>query len=147
MTLNQTKSVKLSEHFTLYEFVHSEAAERMGINNMPDDIQMQNMIMLCRDILEPTRLAMDEPIRLSSGLRCRRLNQAVGGVKNSQHITGCAADIRIRNQKHLTRLVKVLTSNPKVDQLIIECREKNHVTWLHVSRADNPRHFIGKMTL
>jgi len=142
MTLNQTKAIRLSEHFTLYEFVHSETAEKMGVDNMPDETQLRNLTLLCEEILEPARLKLGEPIKVSSGLRCRRLNQAVGGVYNSQHITGCAADIRIRSRRYQKRIFAILASNPHVDQLLMEHTKKNDVYWVHVSRSDNPRHLI-----
>jgi len=144
MTLNQTKAIRLSEHFTLYEFVHSETEEKMGVDNMPDETQLRNLTLLCEEILEPARLKLGEPIKVSSGLRCRRLNQAVGGVYNSQHITGCAADIRIRSWRYRKRIFAILASNPHVDQLLMEHTKKKDVYWVHVSRSDNPRHLIDE---
>ena len=144
MTLNQTKAIRLSEHFTLYEFVHSETGERMGINNMPDKTQIKNLTLLCREILEPARMELGEPVKISSGLRCRGLNQAVGGVRNSQHITGCAADIRIRTWRYRKRIFDILAKNPHMDQLLMEHTKKSNVFWVHVSRSDNPRHLIDK---
>ena len=144
MTLNQTKSIRLSEHFTLYEFVHSETGERIGINNMPDKTQIKNLTLLCREILEPARLKLGESIKISSGLRCRGLNMAIGGVRNSQHITGCAADIRIKSWKYRKRIFNILSKNPHVDQLLMEHTKKNDVYWVHVSRSDNPRHLIDE---
>ena len=116
----------------------------MGVDNMPDETQLRNLTLLCEEILEPARLKLGEPIKVSSGLRCRRLNQAVGGVYNSQHITGCAADIRIRSWRYRKRIFAILASNPHVDQLLMEHTKKKDVYWVHVSRSDNPRHLIDE---
>ena len=76
--------MKLSEHFTLEEFVLSPTALRLEIDNTPSSSALSNLQSLAIEILEPLRRAWGKPIVVSSGYRCRKLNDAVGGAKNSQ---------------------------------------------------------------
>ena len=82
-------------HFTIEEMYASDTAKRLGINNKPNMQQMINLVYLCAYVLEPLRVAMGEPIKIGSGFRCEKLNKAVGGVYNSQHLKGQAADLCI----------------------------------------------------
>ena len=82
-------------HFTIEEMYASDTAKRLGIDNKPSVQQMINLVYLCASVLEPLRVAMNEPIKIGSGFRCERLNKAVGGVYNSQHLKGQAADLCI----------------------------------------------------
>ena len=93
--------IRLSEHFMLSEFTRSSTAERLGICNELDPFYpthkdiIANLKRLCEEILEPLRAFAGQPIIIGSGFRCPALNKAVGGVKNSQHMTGEACDIRL----------------------------------------------------
>ena len=82
-------------HFTMEELYASDTAKRLGINNKPSVQQMINIVYLAAYVLEPLRVAMGEPIPIGSGFRCQQLNKAVGGVYNSQHLKGQAADLCI----------------------------------------------------
>lgn len=88
--------MQLTEHFTLSEFVRSETAERNHINNTPSQEVVDNLRALCRNVLEPARVAFGEPIYITSGYRCPALNKAVGGKITSQHLRGEAADLQVR---------------------------------------------------
>lgn len=120
--------MKLTQHFTLEEFVYSETAERKGINNYPDNIAITHLLLLCRDVLEPAREEYGKAMIISSGYRCEELNKAVGGKPNSQHLTGCAADIVCSEPK---RLFEILKEQDNFDQLLWEHSGKTQ--WLHVS--------------
>ena len=65
-------------HFTIEEMYASETAKRLSINNKPNMQQMINLVYLCAYVLEPLRVAMNEPIKIGSGFRCQQLNKAVG---------------------------------------------------------------------
>ena len=120
--------MKLTHHFDLSEFVYSETAERKGIDNYPTNEAITNLLMLCRDVLEPAREEYGKAMIISSGYRCEELNKAVGGAKNSQHLTGCAADIVCSEPK---RLFEILKEQDNFDQLLWEHSGKTQ--WLHVS--------------
>ena len=85
----------ITMHFTIEELYASKTAKDKGINNMPSVREMVNLVYLAAYVLEPLRKAMGEPIKIGSGFRCQQLNKAVGGVSNSQHLTGQAADLCI----------------------------------------------------
>lgn len=87
------------KHFTFKEFTRSATADRLGICNEPAHNGEQDVYarieLLVTQLLDPIRDYIDEPIYINSGYRSERLNKAVGGVPDSQHRTGQAADIRI----------------------------------------------------
>ena len=126
--------------FTLHELLKSETAETKHIDNVPSFAVVENLNKLCQLVLDPTRAKLEAPIYVTSGYRCSALNVAVGGVGNSQHLTGCAADLQY---KDLQILFDILKDNPNVDQLLFE-RSKTS-TWVHVSISANgkPRHIIN----
>ena len=85
--------MKLSEHFDLNEFTRSATADRLHIDNSIPEEFIPNLKNLCQQVLEPLREHFGIPVIISSGYRCPALNRAVGGVPNSQHLKGEAADI------------------------------------------------------
>ena len=84
------KQAKLSEHFSLGELTKTNVK---GINNEPPHAAVLNLKNLCENWLEPLRQAQG-PIVINSGFRSEAVNKAIGGVKGSNHLTGCAVDIR-----------------------------------------------------
>ena len=124
-------------HFTIEEMYASDTARRLGINNQPNMQQTINLVYLCAYVLEPLRVAMNEPIKIGSGFRCEKLNQAVGGVRNSQHQYGQAADLCIDGDLQKgKRWFEWIKSHCDFDQLIWEHNSKGSY-WVHVSyRAD-----------
>lgn len=84
--------MKLSEHFELDEFIRSQTAYMLGIDNLPPEEVKANLGNLCEKLLQPLRVAIGMPIVISSGYRCGALNKAVGGSTTSQHMKGEAAD-------------------------------------------------------
>lgn len=129
---NQSETMKLSEHFTLEEMIRSDKAKRESIENLPCLTEISNLYELCANVLEPLRMAWGKPIRVTSGYRSEALNRAVGGVANSQHRLGQAADImswsmsRTENEQ-LFKLAKELKL--PFDQLI----DEKGYQWLHIS--------------
>ena len=120
-------------HFTLEEMYASDTAKRLGINNKPSVREMVNLVYLAAYVLEPLRKAMGEPIKISSGYRCEKLNKAVGGVYNSQHLKGQAADIDIQGDMAFGRKIfEYIRDHLPFDQLIWE-HNKGGTYWVHVS--------------
>ena len=81
------------QHFTIQELSASATAERLAIDNTPPRAARRMLIILVEQLLDPIRRRYGAPIIVTSGYRCPALNTAVGGVANSHHIVGCAADI------------------------------------------------------
>ncbi len=81
------------KYFTISELTASATALREGIDNRPSKCAFNLLHVLVDQLLDPIREAWGKPIIVSSGYRCKELNALVGGVKNSHHLLGCAADI------------------------------------------------------
>ena len=126
-------NTKVTMHFTIEEMYASDTARRLGINNKPSTQQMINLVYLAAYVLEPLRKAMGEPIKIGSGYRCQQLNRAVGGVANSQHMKGQAADLCIDGDIQKGRKwFEYIRKNLPFDQLIWEHNAKGSY-WVHVS--------------
>ena len=82
-----------SSYFSIPELCASATALREGIDNRPSKCAYHLLHVLVDQLLDPIREAWGEPIVVSSGYRCKQLNTLIGGVKNSHHMLGCAADI------------------------------------------------------
>lgn len=127
----------ITKNFTWNELTHSATAKRLGIDNSVPERYMSNVIKLCTDILQPLRDAWNAPIIVSSGFRCYSLNKAVKGAVASDHMIGCAADIRsmsdtLKDNLELFELIKKL--NLPYRQLIYEYGTyKDGPDWVHVS--------------
>lgn len=89
--------MKLSENFSLSEFVKSGYAEKYGIDNTPTQDALENIKKLVATVLQPLRDEFGEPIIVSSGYRCERVNNGIGGAKNSDHKYGAAVDIKAKS--------------------------------------------------
>lgn len=120
------------KHFELDEFIKSEQAKKRGIDNTPTFEIIDHLEELITKILEPLREAYGKPLTVSSGFRCPKLNQAVGGVATSAHKTGYAADIQVKNVEDLFNFVTewVKARGVMFDQIFIET--KGSLKWLHV---------------
>jgi uncharacterized protein YcbK (DUF882 family) len=120
-------------HFTIQELYASATAKAKGIDNTPNLQQVINLVYLAAYVLEPLRVAMNEPIKIGSGFRCQKLNKAVGGVYNSQHLKGQAADLCIDGDMAKgRRWFEYIRDNLQFDQLIMEHNSKG-TYWVHVS--------------
>lgn len=128
--------------FTLAEMLYSYTATKNGIDNVPTWDVVNNLLYLIEKVLDPTRKEFGKPLLVSSGFRCKELNALVGGVVNSQHLTGCAADIVCTDMQTLFALMR---ENPYIDQLLYEYKS-NGTHWVHVSvnpkLGTNARHQI-----
>lgn len=123
--------MKLTEHFTLSDFVRSETADRNHIDNTPSPEVIDNLRALCRNVLEPARVAFCAPIYITSGYRCPALNKAVGGKPTSQHLRGEAADLQVKGVQNLRRLYRMIKDHGVFDQLLYE--SNGATKWIHVS--------------
>lgn len=125
--------MKLTQHFTLEEMCASATAKAKGIKNQPDTQAIVNLTALCVCVLEPLRKWWGKEIKIGSGYRCQKLNLAVGGVSNSQHLTGQAADLCIDGDKTKgLKWFEYIRRNLIFDQLIWEHNAKG-TFWVHVS--------------
>ncbi|MGL4677694.1 MAG: D-Ala-D-Ala carboxypeptidase family metallohydrolase [Brevinema sp.] len=100
----------LSKHFHLKEFTQSPTAKKLGINNDPNEKQLQNLQQLSRLILEPIRLFLNRSVTINSGYRAPALNKEVGGTANSVHTMGLAADLALSKEEQ-QRLMQWLQRN------------------------------------
>lgn len=122
--------MKKIKYFKLSEFINSATAKRLSIDNMPSFEIVDNLNRLA-NYLDGIRAKLGKPILVSSGYRCPMLNKAVGGVVNSQHLKGLAADLVCADMESLE---KVLRETGGFDQLIKEHRKGSpNSFWFHVS--------------
>ena len=134
--MDSEKLMKLSEHMTLAELCKTNT----GIENVPNEAQVENLKRVCR-WLERLRKRWndkygdgDDPIIINSGFRSEAVNKAVGGVPTSNHLTGCAVDIRCIGMEQALRYAAILLdisdmSREDFDELLIE--QKRSVIWIH----------------
>ena len=144
--MDSEKLMKLSEHFSLAELTKTNS----GIANVPSEAQVENLKRVC-GWLERLRKRWndkygdgDDPIIINSGFRSAAVNKAVGGVPTSNHLTGCAVDIRCIGMEQALRYAAILLdisdmSREDFDELLIE--QKRSVIWIHfaVRPSENRR--------
>ena len=125
------------KHFTIKELTHSNTAISRHIDNTPSHEVKENLERLITNLLDPIREIWGKPLIVNSGYRCTQLNNAVGGVSNSNHLKGEAADITTGSKEGNLKLYELVkASNLVFDELI---DEKNG-SWLHVAlRKENNR--------
>lgn len=125
------------KYFSFKEFTRSNTAERLNIHNNPTWEIKFRIIDLVENVLDPAREYIGIPIYITSGYRCPELNKIIGGVQNSQHQKGEAADIRCEIQ-YMNELYNYIRKNLQYDQLIYY-KTKN---FIHVSYTNlrNNRH-------
>ena len=122
------------KYFSIEELVKSASAERLTIDNTPPRAARRMLTILVEQLLDPIRRRYGAPIIVTSGYRCPALNTAVGGVANSHHMVGCAADITtgcIENNTMLFALIIDMQATHAIrfTQLIAE----EDYRWLHIS--------------
>ena len=133
------KQARLSEHFTLAEMCKTSAKTQDG--NIPSHVHIENLKRLCgwlemlRDEWNRRYGEGNDPIIINSGYRSEAVNKAVGGVSGSNHLTGCAADIRVAGIEQLVRYATILLdisdeSQEDFDELLLE-RSPRGGYWLH----------------
>lgn len=130
--------MKISEHISYKEATRSVTALRLGIDNTPNEYQLQNMELIAKNVFEPLRKAVGGAIKINSFFRCEDLNRAIGGSSRSQHCQGRAIDID-DNYGHMSNndMYNYIKENLDFDQLIFEFPDENgNASWIHVSYVD-----------
>ena len=129
--------MKLSANFSVSELTRSQTATRKGIDNSPNDEQLENLKDLCENVLQPIRDHFGKPVRISSGLRVPELNTAIGGSATSGHCKGMAADIEIPGVDN-RELAEWIGETLEFRQLILEFYDGTPDSgWVHVSYDKN----------
>ena len=117
------------KYFTIKELCASNTAKAKGIDNTPTEEVKENLQALIENVLDPVREWYGKPIYVKSGYRCPELNKAVGGVNNSQHVNGEAADIDVFDEKENRKIFDYIVNYLNFDQ----CLWENNGAWIHVS--------------
>lgn len=123
--------MKLTDNFDYEEFIHSDIADKYGIDNEPKRDDVKETIAQLAQTLQKIRDLLGEPIHISSGYRCKELNDMIGGATNSDHLFGAAADIRCSDNKKLFDLICEMTQKHE-----IQCRQiidEHDYRWIHIS--------------
>ena len=129
--------VRISKHITYKEATRSATALRLGIENVPNQYELQNMEMVAKHVFEPLREAVDAPIKINSFFRCEELNKAIGGSSKSQHCQGRAIDIDdVYGNVSNAFMYYYIKDNLDFDQLIWEFGTDHNPDWVHVSYID-----------
>ena len=124
----------ISKHISYREGVYSTTATRLGIDNTPNDEQLDNMELVAEEVFEPLRAYVGGPIKINSFFRCPELNKAIGGSSKSQHCKGQAVDIddtfgRCTNAE----MYHFIKEHLDFDQMIWEFGDDDNPDWVHVS--------------
>lgn len=126
--------MQLSKNFTLTELITSQEASRRGLDNTPTPQVITNLTNLVKNVLQPLRDLVGMPIVISSGYRSPAVNAAIGGARNSEHMTGCAADFTIPGKTN-KETAQLIMYNLTFNQLILEFyrADNPYYGWVHCS--------------
>lgn len=129
-------------YFTIRELCASQKARAYGINNHTISATVaDNLVRLVDNVLDPLRKAYGKPIKVSSGYRCTKLNTLVGGVTNSDHLLGMAADLDLGSKEENKKVFRLIM---ELDLPFKQLINEHNYDWVHVSYdRDN----IKKQTL
>lgn len=119
--------MQLSRNFTLEEFCASETARIEHIDNSLTVEAAVNVARLVDNVIQKIRDHFKQPVIITSGYRCKKLNQFLGGAANSQHMKGEAADLKVKGYS-IEEVFQWCKNNLIFDQLI---QEKGQ--WIHIS--------------
>ncbi|MBO5594178.1 MAG: DUF882 domain-containing protein [Prevotella sp.] len=160
--ISLNKQAKLSEHFQLGELTKTKYKTEDG--NIPSHVAIENLKRICENWLEDLRYSYNtlyclepgednefsknvEPIIINSGYRSPAVNKLAGGAANSNHLTGCAVDIRCAGKEQMIRYASILLdiadgTKQEFDELLLE--QHGNVCWLHFAvRPKDNRRKIG----
>ena len=119
--------MRLSKNFTLAELT---ATSHRKLQDTPTLDVIQNLQKLCVHVLQPLRDTVGAPVYINSGYRSKKLNAKVGGVPNSRHLLGKAADIHCDNLAYAKVIFDILKQNKYVGKVLIETKGRS--VWVHV---------------
>ncbi|BDW99173.1 hypothetical protein MACH15_09260 [Maricaulis maris] len=120
----------LTRNFKLAEFIRSDKADEMGDPNTPDEEHLRALHGLACGMEQVRRILGDRPISITSGYRNPAVNKAVGGVSNSAHALGYAADFSVKGMTPVEVARALEASTLAFDQLIYEAsRNINHISF------------------
>ena len=125
--------MNLTEHFTLDELTSSEAAERNGWDNTPNEQELENLKRLAAFLEEVKTALGGRPVMVNSAFRNKQVNDSVGSKDTSQHRIGCAVDIRVPQLTPDQVVKAIVAAGLEYDQLIREFDR-----WTHVSIPNTP---------
>lgn len=137
------------KNFKLSEFFVSSTADKNGIKNEPSPDSkatvVRNINLLVDNVLDPIRDKFCAPVIITSGYRCPQVNKLVGGVKNSQHMSGCAADFHVQGYNHsmMYEVFLYIFNTLEFDQLIYY-PSKNIIHVSYVENCNRHEAFIKK---
>ncbi len=133
--LHRREGIQMNGYFKLEEFIQSEKATELGIDNTPPE-DIKNTLLLTMASMERVRSALGFPIIVHSGYRCDELNKAVGGSPKSQHMKGEACDFicpGLGTPAIIATFLLPRMAEFGIDQMIMEG------TWVHLSFTATPR--------
>lgn len=119
----------MGKYFTIAELCNSDTADRRGIINRLPKEYLPHVQELINHVLDPLREWYGKPIYVNSGYRCPELNKVVGGVENSFHVSGCAADIDARSYEENKKLFEYIRKNLPFTEVGWEGGGR----WIHVA--------------
>lgn len=137
------------KNFKLSEFFRSSTAAKNGIKNEPSADEratiVRNINLLVDNVLDPVRDKFGIPVIITSGYRCPQVNRLVGGVDNSQHMSGCAADFHVQGYNHsmMYEVFLYIFNTLEYDQLIYY-PSKNIIHVSYVENCNRYEAFIKK---
>lgn len=104
-------------YFTLKEMTESSTAKAYQIDNKPKEEYIKENLKKIMYILDLTRVHIGKPIYINSGYRCKKLNEMVGGVSNSMHTKGLAADFRTKSNSDIEKIYNYLDTRREKFQI------------------------------
>ena len=134
------------KYFKIEELTHSLTAKAHSIANVPTAEALKNLEQLVCNVLDPIRERWQSPIYINSGYRCPVLNRKVGGVENSYHVRGMAADITAKSVFYNTALyteIRIMHAKGLIP--LTECYLERQGFYIHVAYDPdniNPQPFI-----